>query len=50
LRRLLKEHITDATREQLAKRVVEHLELAGFEVDEAQQLMRKRSLSHGHGD
>jgi hypothetical protein len=26
LRRLLSEHVTDATRDQLAKRVVEHLE------------------------
>jgi hypothetical protein len=30
LRRLLKEHVTNATRDQLAKRVVEHLELSGF--------------------
>ena len=43
LRRLLKEHITDATREQLAKRVVEHLELSGFEIDEDQQIIRKRA-------
>jgi hypothetical protein len=50
LRRLLKEHVTDATREQLAKRVVERLELSGFEIDEAQQIMRKRPPTHGHGD
>jgi hypothetical protein len=49
LRRLLKEHVTDATREQLAKRVVEHLELSGFEIDEARQTMTKRPGSHGHG-
>lgn len=30
LRRLLKEHVTDATSQQLAKRVVEHLELSGL--------------------
>jgi hypothetical protein len=47
LRRLLKEHVTDATREQLAKRVVEHLELSGFEIDEAEQVMRK--LDRGRG-
>jgi hypothetical protein len=50
LRRMLKEHVTDATREQLAKRVVEHLELSGFEIDEVQQLMRRRPGHHGHGE
>jgi hypothetical protein len=49
LRRLLKEHVTDATREQLAKRVVDHLELSGFEIDEARQVMMKRPGHHGHG-
>jgi hypothetical protein len=49
LRRMLKEHVTDATREQLARRVVEHLELSGFEIDEARQTMTKRPGSHGHG-
>jgi hypothetical protein len=49
LRRLLKEHVTDATREQLAKRVVEHLEMSGFQIDEARQTMTKRPGSHGHG-
>jgi hypothetical protein len=38
LRRLLKEHVTDDTRRKLAKRVVEHLELSGFEIDEERQL------------
>ena len=42
LRRLLKEHATDDARQMLAKRVVEHLELSGFEIDEAEQVMRKR--------
>jgi hypothetical protein len=42
LRRMLSEHVTDATREQLAKRVVEHLELSGFEIDEGRQVMRRR--------
>jgi len=50
LRRLLSEHVTDATRAQLAKRVVEHLELSGFQIDEARQIMMKRPGSHGHGD
>jgi hypothetical protein len=49
LRRLLTEHVTDATRDQLAKRVVEHLELSGFQIDEAAQIMTKRPGHHGHG-
>jgi hypothetical protein len=49
LRRLLTEHVTDATREQLAKRVVNYLELSGFEIDEGRQVMGKRPGSHGHG-
>ena len=50
LRRLLKEHVTDDTRHQLARRVVEHLELGGFEIDEQAQIIRKRPPTHGHGD
>ena len=42
LRRLLKDHVTDDTRQQLAERVVEHLEQSGFEIDEADQVMKKR--------
>jgi hypothetical protein len=49
LRRILSEHVTDRTRDQLAKRVVEHLELSGFEIDEARQAMTKRPGHHGHG-
>jgi hypothetical protein len=49
LRRILKEHIADDARELLAKRVVEHLELSGFEIDEADQVMRKRPPSRWHG-
>jgi hypothetical protein len=49
LRRLLKEHITDDARQQLAERVVEHLELSGFEIDEAEQVMRKRPPTRRHG-
>jgi hypothetical protein len=41
LRRLLKEHVADDARQQLAERVIDHLELSGFEIDEAEQVMRK---------
>jgi hypothetical protein len=47
LRRMLPEHVTDATREQLAQRVVEQLELSGFEIDEGEQIMRKRDRGRG---
>jgi hypothetical protein len=30
-------------------RVVEHLEQSGFEIDEAEQVLRKRLPSPGHG-
>jgi hypothetical protein len=33
----------------LAKRVVEHFDLSGFEIDEADQVMRKRPPSANHG-
>ena len=49
LRRMLKEHVTDDTRTQLARRVVDHLELSGFEIDEPKQVMKKRPPTHGHG-
>jgi hypothetical protein len=42
LRRILKEHTADDARQMLAKRVVDHLELSGFEIDEADQVMRKK--------
>jgi hypothetical protein len=42
LRRLLQDHVTDDARQQLAARVVEHLEQSRFEIDEAEQIMRKR--------
>jgi hypothetical protein len=47
LRRLLKEHVTDDTRQLLAKRVVEQLELSGFEIDEQERVMRKRDGGRG---
>jgi hypothetical protein len=49
LRRLLKEHVADDARQQLAARVVAHLEQSGFEIDEADQVMRKRPPTPGHG-
>ena len=49
LRRLLKEHAPDDARQMLAERVVEHLELSGFEIDEDDQVMRKRPPTRGHG-
>jgi hypothetical protein len=49
LRRILKEHTADDARQMLAKRVIEHLELSGFEIDEADQVMRKRPPTRWHG-
>jgi hypothetical protein len=49
LRRLLKEHLADDARQQLAERVIDHLEQCGFEIDEAEQVMRKRPLPPKHG-
>jgi hypothetical protein len=42
LHRILKEHALEYARQQLAARVVNHLEQSGFEVDEAGQALRKR--------
>jgi hypothetical protein len=49
LRRLLAEHASDDARQQLAERVVEHLEQSGFEIDEGEQVMRKCPPSRNHG-
>jgi hypothetical protein len=49
LRRLLREHITDDARQQLAEQVVEHLEQSGFEIDEAERVMRRRPERKPHG-
>jgi hypothetical protein len=49
LRRLLKEHVTDNARQVLTERVIEHLELSGFEIDEAEQVMGKRPPTGNHG-
>jgi hypothetical protein len=48
LRRLLKEHAPDDARQQLAARVVRHLEQSGFEVDEAGQALRRRPPAPPH--
>jgi hypothetical protein len=42
LRRILQEHAPDDTRQQLAERVLEHLEASGFEVDEAGETLRRK--------
>jgi hypothetical protein len=47
LLRLLKEHITDDARQKLAERVVDHLELSGFEIDEQERIMRKQDGGRG---
>jgi hypothetical protein len=49
LGRLLKEHAPDDARQMLAERVVQHLEQSGFEIDEADQVMRKRPPTANHG-
>jgi hypothetical protein len=49
LRRILKEHAPDDARQQLAAGVVEHLEQSGFEIDEAEQVLRKRPPPPMHG-
>jgi hypothetical protein len=49
LRRLLKEYTTDDARQQLAERVIEHLELSGYEIDEGEQVLRKRPPTPNHG-
>jgi hypothetical protein len=49
LRRILKGHAPDDARQVLATRVVEHLEQSGFEIDELEQVMRKRPPSANHG-
>jgi hypothetical protein len=49
LRRILKEHVADDARQHLATRVVAHLELSDFKIDEERQIMTKRPPTHGHG-
>lgn len=49
LRRILREHAPDGARGELAERVVDHLERSGFEVDEREQVMRRRPPTRSHG-
>jgi hypothetical protein len=49
LRRLLKEHVSDDAQQMVANRVLEHLELSGFEIDETDQVLRKRPPTPNHG-
>ena len=49
LRRLVREHAPDDARQMLAAQVVEHIEQSGFEIDEAEQVLRKRPPSANHG-
>jgi hypothetical protein len=48
LRRILKEHAPDDAQQQLAERVVNHLETAGFELDEDGQVLRPGFAVAGH--
>jgi hypothetical protein len=47
LRRIVTEHVTDDARQRLAEKVVAHLELSGFEIDEQQRVIRKRDGGRG---
>jgi hypothetical protein len=49
LQRLLTEHAPDDARQQLAARVIKHLEQSGFEIDEEHQVLGKRPPSRNHG-
>jgi hypothetical protein len=42
LRRILNERAPDDARQMLAVRVIEHLEQSGCEIDESDQVIRKR--------
>jgi hypothetical protein len=47
MRRILKEHAADDARRMLAKKVLEHLELSGYEIDERDHVIRKRAGGRG---
>jgi len=49
LRDILKQHVSYGPRKELGKRVVEHLELSGFEIDEEGQATRKKPPTKDHG-
>jgi hypothetical protein len=48
-RRILAEHAPNEARQQLAERVVKHLEQSGFDLDEEGQALRKRAPVPPHG-
>ena len=48
LRRLLKEHTPDDARQQVAERVIEHLEQSSFELDDGGQALRRKPLAPLH--
>ena len=47
LRRILKEHVADDSRHRLAEKVLQDIELSGYEIDEQQQVIRKRAGGRG---
>jgi hypothetical protein len=47
--RIVAEHAPDDARQMLAEPLVQHLELSGFDIDEAEQVMRKPPPSANHG-
>ena len=49
LRRVLREHAPDDAKQELAERVVKHLEQSGFELDEECQALRKRPVAAWDG-
>jgi hypothetical protein len=42
-----KEHVADDARQMLAAKVLEHLELSGCDIDEREQVMRKKDGGRG---
>jgi hypothetical protein len=49
LRRLVHEHAPDDARNEVAQRVVDHLERSGFELDEEARVIRRRPRAKPHG-
>jgi hypothetical protein len=49
LRDVVPQHVSDDARRELGRRVVNHLEHVGFEVDEEGQALRKRPPTRSHG-
>jgi hypothetical protein len=49
LREIVRQHVTEDARRELGRRVVQHLERQGFEVDEEGQTLRRRPPGRDHG-